>query len=84
MRLEAERTRIRRVLRQRAFAAGFLVAGVLVFTWPFVRAPRPDPCARSRTSLGAWLLVVIGLSAMARALARGERPAGGPEDERRG
>ena len=31
---------IRRVLGQRAFAAGFLVAGVLVFSWPFVRAPR--------------------------------------------
>lgn len=84
MRLEEERKRIRRVLRQRAFAAGFLVAGLLVFTWPFVRAPRLDLVRAFAHLAVAWVLVVIGLAAMARALARGERAAGGPEDERRG
>jgi cytochrome bd-type quinol oxidase subunit 2 len=84
MRLEEERARIRRVLRQRAFAAGFLVAGVLVFTWPFVRSPKLDLVPAYAHLAVAWLLVVIGLVAMARALARGERAAGGPEDERRG
>jgi O-antigen/teichoic acid export membrane protein len=84
MRLEGERTRIRRVLRQRAFAVGFLVAGLLVFTWPFVRAPRLDLVPAYAHLAVAWVLVVIGLAAMARALARGERATGRAEDEHRG
>lgn len=84
MSLEAERARIRRVLRQRAFAAGFLVAGVLVFTWPFVRAPKLDLLPAAAHLAVSWVLVVIGLAAMARAVARAERARGNPEDERRG
>lgn len=84
MRLEEERARIRRMLGQRAFAAWFLVAGVLVFAWPFVRVPRFHLVPAFVHLLIAWAFVVTGLAAMARALSRAEREPGGDEDERRG
>ncbi len=84
MGLEEERARIRRVLGQRAFAAGFLVAGVLVFAWPFVRAPRLPLVPAFFHLVVAWALVVIGLAAMSRALSRAGREPGGDEDEHRG
>ncbi|WP_242342772.1 hypothetical protein [Anaeromyxobacter terrae] len=84
MRHEPEGARLRRVLRQRAFAVAFLVAGVLVFTWPFVRAPALQLVPAFVHLVVAWGLVVLGLAAMARALSRGEPDAGGDEDERRG
>ena len=84
MGLEEERARIRRVLGQRAFAAGFLVAGVLVFAWPFVRAPRLPLVPAFVHLVVAWALMVIGLAAMSRALSHAEPDAGGAEDERRG
>ena len=71
------------MLGQRAFAAGFLVAGVLVFTWPFVRAPAP-PRARVLSPRRRVALVVIGLAAMSRALSRAGREPGSDEDEHRG
>jgi hypothetical protein len=65
------------IVRQRAFAAGFLVAGLLLFTWPFVRVP-PLPLAPAFLHLlGAWVLVVAGLAATSRALRR----AGNGRDE---
>lgn len=84
MKLEEERARIRRVLGQRAFAAGFLVAGVLVLAWPFVRAPRLHLVPAYVHVVVAWALVIVGLAAMSRALTREERERGGDEDERRG
>lgn len=83
MRLEEERARIRRVLRQRAFAAWFLVVGVLVFAWPFVRVPRFHLVPAFVHLVVAWALVLIGLAAMSRALRRAEREPG-DEAERRG
>jgi hypothetical protein len=84
MRFDEERARIRRVLGQRAFAASFLVAGVLVFAWPFVRAPRFHLIPAYVHVVVAWALVIVGLAAMARALSREEREQRGDEDERRG
>lgn len=82
MRLEEERARIRRVLRQRAFAASFLVVGVLVFAWPFVRVPRFHLVPAFVHLVVAWALVVIGLAAMSRALRRAEREPGDEADHR--
>jgi hypothetical protein len=50
---------------------GFLVAGLLLFTWPFVRVP-PLPLAPAFVHLlGAWVLMVLGLAAVSRALRGG-------------
>jgi hypothetical protein len=81
MRLESERGRIGRVLRQRAFAGWFLVAGVLVLAWPFVREPRFHLLPAFFHLVVAWGAIVLGLAAMARALACGDRDARGGDDE---
>ncbi|ABS25704.1 hypothetical protein [Anaeromyxobacter sp. Fw109-5] len=86
MRPGSERARIGRVLRQRAFAAGFLVTGVLVLAWPFVRAPRFHLLPAFLHLVVAWSAIVVGLAAMARALALGDGDAreGDDQDARRG
>ena len=62
--------------RQRAWAATIFVAGLLLFVWPFVRTP-PLPIGLAYAHLlGAWLLVVIALHAMARSIRRERRRRG--------
>lgn len=57
--------------RHRAFAAGLLVIGLLLFTWPFVRAPALQLVPAYLHLLGSWALVIAAIFVMARAL----RPA---------
>jgi hypothetical protein len=80
MRARRERRHLAGVLRQEAFAAGFLVAGLLLFTWPFVRVPRFGLVPAFLHLTAAWALIVTGLWAMSRALAR-EETEGRGEDE---
>ena len=76
------------MLRQRAFAGGFLVTGVLVLAWPFVREPRFHLLPAFFHLIVAWGAIVLGLATMARALACGDRDAReddeDDEDARRG
>lgn len=62
--------------RQRAFAAPLCAAGLLLFVWPFVRTPPPSLGSSYAYLLGAWLLVLAGLHAMARSLGRERRRRG--------
>jgi hypothetical protein len=80
MRARRERRHLARVLRQEAFAAGFLVAGLLLFTWPFVRVPRFHLVPAFLHLSVSWALIVVGLWAMARALSREEPGDGGADD----
>ncbi len=57
-----------RASRIRVFAAGLLVTGLLLFTWPFVRVPRFHLVPAYLHLLGAWVLVVAGLVVLSRAL----------------
>jgi hypothetical protein len=59
--------------RARAFAVSLLTAGLLVFAWPFVRAPPLDAPRAYLHLLGAWLVVIAGLGVLSRAIGRGER-----------
>ncbi len=70
----------RTILRDRAFAVAFLVAGLALFTWPFVRVPPLPLVPAFLHLLGAWALVVLGLWRMSRALAPGPPPADGEDD----
>lgn len=84
MRARRERRHLAGVLREKAFATGFLVAGLLLFTWPFVRVPRFHLVPAFFHLSVSWALIVVGLWAMARALARedeGEGEGEGPGDD---
>ena len=61
------------------FAAGLLVTGLLLFTWPFVRVPRLHLVPAFLHLLAAWALVVAGLAVLSRAARRPQTP---PEDPR--
>jgi hypothetical protein len=62
---------------QRAWAASIVALGLLLFAWPFVRTP-PLPLGPAYAHLlGAWLLVIASLVAMARALRPRPRGRGG-------
>jgi hypothetical protein len=56
--------------RQRAFAAALLFAGLLLFTWPFVRVPPLHVVPAFLHLIGAWALVIAGLGLLARAVGR--------------
>lgn len=71
----AERPEVR-LGRQRAWAAGIFVLGLLLFVWPFVRTPRLSIGLSYAHLLGAWAVVVIGLFAMARGLGGDARRGG--------
>jgi hypothetical protein len=71
-----ERRRPARAPRALAFAAALVVAGALVLTWPFVRIPRFHLVPAYLHLLGAWLLLVVALVALAGALRRAR-----PEDD---
>lgn len=64
---------------ERAWAATLCVAGLLLFVWPFVRTPPLSIGLSHAYLLGAWLLVVVGLRALARSLGR-ERGKRGRDD----
>jgi hypothetical protein len=55
----------------RASGAALVVLGLLVFTWPFVRMPPLGLLGSYLHLLGAWLLVIAGTAATAKALGRG-------------
>jgi hypothetical protein len=65
--------------RQRAFAVGLLVTGLLLFTWPFVRVPRFHVVAAYLHLLGAWAVVIAALGLLAGALAASARGRDGPD-----
>ena len=67
-----------RLLRERAFAASILVAGLLLFVWPFVRTPPLDIGGSYAHLVGAWGVIVGLLALLARALGGGD-DAGGPD-----
>lgn len=60
--------------RHRALALVVLVGGALLFTWPFVRMPRFHVVPAYLHLVGSWVLVVVALAILARAL----RPRGAP------
>jgi hypothetical protein len=64
--------------RLRVFAAGLLSTGLLLFTWPFVRAPRFHLVPAFLHLLGAWVLVVAALGVLAHAARRSRPPAEHP------
>lgn len=63
--------------RRGAWAAILALAGVLLFTWPFVTAPPPGIGAAYAQLLGAWATVVGLLAILARAIGRDARAGGG-------
>lgn len=65
--------------RQRGWGAAILVAGLVLFVWPFVRTPPLSIGLSYAHLLASWLLVVAGLLAMARALAPGRGGRGGED-----
>ncbi len=76
-RARAEKRSEIRWRRQRVWAASILVAGILLFAWPFVRTP---PLGLGQTYLhllGAWALVIAALAAMSRSLGGGGGEGGG-------
>lgn len=60
--------------RQRAFAGTLLIAGLLVFTWPFVRVPPLHVVPAFLHLLVAWALLVAGLAVLSRAVGRTRPP----------
>jgi uncharacterized membrane protein HdeD (DUF308 family) len=62
---------------QRAWAVSILAVGLLLFTWPFVRTPALPIGPSYLHLLGAWLIVIGALAAMARALSARLRGRGG-------
>ncbi len=62
--------------RHQAFAAGLLAVGLLLFSWPFVRAPPLDLVSAYLHLLGSWAFVIAAISVMSRALRAREPPAG--------
>jgi hypothetical protein len=75
MRLTEERPAGERP-RRGALAASIAVLGVLLFTWPFVRAPPLGIGAAYAHLLGAWAVTISGLALLARALGRDGRERG--------
>lgn len=65
--------------RQRAFAFGLLVTGLLLFTWPFVRVPRFHVVPALLHLLGAWAVVIAALGLLATALTASARGRDGPD-----
>lgn len=61
---------------QRAWAVAIFALGLLLVSWPFVRTPPLSLGGTTAHLLGAWLVIVVALGAMARALRRGP---GGPD-----
>jgi hypothetical protein len=59
--------------RQRVFAVGLLMVGLLLFTWPFVRSPRFHIVPAFLHLLGAWAVVIAALGLLSRALAASTR-----------
>jgi hypothetical protein len=65
--------------RRRVFAAGLLVTGLLLFTWPFVRVPRLHLVPAYLHLLAAWVLVVAALALLSRAARRSRTPPEHPD-----
>jgi hypothetical protein len=63
-----------RQVRRGAWAASIAVAGLLLFTWPFVRTPLLAIGPSYAHLLGAWVAVVVALAALSRAIGRRGRP----------
>jgi len=62
-----------------AFAAGLLVIGLLLFSWPFVRSPPLPLVSAFFHLLGSWAFVIAAIFVMVRALRQG-RAAGRPRE----
>jgi hypothetical protein len=60
-------------LSGRAWGMALVVAGVLLFTWPFVRTPPLELAPAYLHLLGAWVVVIAGSWLTSRALGRGGR-----------
>lgn len=60
----------KRRIRHGAWAAFIAVAGLLLFTWPFVRTPHLGIGASYAHLLGAWAAIIVALGLLSRAIGR--------------
>ena len=72
--------RTRGTWRNPAVAGGLAVVAVLLFCWPFVRAPRLDLRETFLHLFAAWGVVILLLWRTSRRLGSGLEP-GGPADD---
>lgn len=59
-----------RQLRRGAWAASIVIVGLLLFSWPFLRTPPLGLGASYAHLLGAWVVVIVALGLLSRAIAR--------------
>jgi hypothetical protein len=60
----------------RTWAASIVVLGLMLSTWPFLRTPLLGMGLSYAHLLGAWLVVVVALGLLARAIGRDVRAGG--------
>jgi hypothetical protein len=56
----------------RAYTAAVLVAGLLLFCWPFVRSPPLGLLGSYAHLLGSWAALVVATACLARLIGRRE------------